>query len=310
MKLEKTWQLLIGKLQGWFNDLVLILPNFVAALLVMGVFVVAAKLLRRGFLRLFGRISERSALVGLGGTLVNVGVLCVGVVVSLEILHLEKTVMSVLAGVGVIGLALGFAFQDIAANFMSGVLILVRRPLRVGHLVKTGDYFGHVQAINLRNTIIVTLSGETVLIPNKSVFQSPLVNYSLTDERRVDVVVGVSYDEDLVEAQARAREAVEAIEARDGAREVEVFYSAFGGSSIDFQLRFWIDSPEESAYLAARSDAIIAIKRAFDAADITIPFPIRTLDFGADATAALAQLSPRSGSSRAGSDGAGVTHVS
>jgi small conductance mechanosensitive channel len=292
VELGKTWQLLLGKLQGWVNDLVLILPNFVGALLVMVLFVLAARLLRRGLLRLLKRLSGRSALVDLGGTLVNVAVISVGLVVSLEILHLEKTVMSVLAGVGVIGLALGFAFQDIAANFMSGVLILIRRPLRVGDLIKTGAYFGYVKAINLRNTVLTSLSGETVLIPNKSVYQSALINYSFTDERRVDVAVGVSYGDDLLKARALAIEAVEALELRDAARDVELFYTGFDASAIGFQLRFWIATPDESAYLNARSAAIIAIKRAFDEGAITIPFPIRTLDFGIRGGVTLAEMLP------------------
>lgn len=280
MDFTKILELLVDKLTGWVSALVLILPNFVAALVVLAFFILIARLLRRGFLRLFVRLSDRSALISLGGTLINVGVLSVGCVVALEVLQLEKTVMSILAGVGVVGLALGFAFQDIAANFMSGVLILLRRPLRVGNLVKTGAFHGRVESIDLRNTILRTLSGETVLIPNKAVYQSPLVNYSLTPERRVDVDVGVSYGDDLAQAKRVAMEAVEAIDPRDRARPVELFFVGFGASSVDFQLRFWLADAEEMAFLAARSAAIMAIKQAFDDSGITIPFPIRTLDFG------------------------------
>ena len=119
------------------------------------------------------------------------------------------------------------------------------------------------------------------MIPNADVYKNPIINYTFSGKHRVDVDVGVSYSDDLEKAKSVAIEAVEGLEVRDGSRDVQLFYNEFGGSSINFTVRFWIDYRRQVEFHQARSDAIMAIKKAFDENDITIPFPIRTLDFGA-----------------------------
>lgn len=124
-----------------------------------------------------------------------------------------------------------------------------------------------------------TPQGQLVLIPNKEVFANVLTNYSDLGKRRVDLAVGVSYADDLEKVRTAAVEAIESITKRDRGRPVELFYDSFGDSAINFSVRFWIDFADNRDYVDARSEAVMRIKRAFDAAGITIPFPIRTLDF-------------------------------
>jgi small conductance mechanosensitive channel len=298
MNLEKSLDLLIGKLDGWLRDFVLLLPNLILALAVVVLFGVAARIVRKILEPILRRISERGPLNRLVINLVSLGVLSVGALTALSILHLDKTVMSLLAGVGVIGLALGFAFQDIAANFMAGLLILMRRPLRIGDIVETNDFFGRVTGIDLRNTIIRTWSGKDVLVPNKEVFQNPLTNYSRTSDRRVELVVGVSYGEDLPRVEQVTRDALEQLPHRDAERPLEIFFTEFGDSSINFELFFWIDTAEQGAFYEARSAAIVKIKAAYDANGLTIPFPIRTLDFGIKGGEKLADIWPAARASR------------
>lgn len=280
MDISGLAQTLVDKLSGWLETFVSMLPNLAVAAVVMAAFVVGSKWASHGMSRALRRVSSNKEIVGLLSSLTRFALLSIGLFTALGILNLDKTVTSLLAGVGIVGLALGFAFQDIAANFVSGVLMAIRHPFNVGDLVKVADHFGRVEAIDLRSTRLRELTGETVIIPNKDVFQSAIVNYTDTPCRRVDIDVGVSYADDLVRAKEIAIEAVQGIEARDGDKEIEVFYSGFGGSSIDFTLRMWITDADQRAYLAARSEAIIAIKQAFDGGGVTIPFPIRTLDFG------------------------------
>jgi small conductance mechanosensitive channel len=272
---------LFDKLNGWLETFVAMLPNLVVAVVVVLVFGLVSKYLSRAVDNGLRRIISSPQLAGLVAQVVRVGVIAGGLFVALSVLQLDKTVTSLLAGIGIAGLALGFAFQDIAANFVSGVLMAVRSPFAVNDLVKVSDFFGRVETIDLRATRLTQLSGETVIIPNKDVFQNAIVNYTETKCRRVEIGVGVSYGDDLRKAKKVALEAVTAIESRDQDREVELFFTGFGGSSVDFELRFWIEQADQGPYLAARSEAIMAIKEAYDANDITIPFPIRTLDFGA-----------------------------
>ncbi len=271
---------LAGKLESWLETMVAMLPNLVVAIGIVALAGLLSKYLTRAVERGLRRVIQSPQLVGLLAQIARVAVISGGLFIALGVLQLDKTVTSLLAGIGIVGLALGFAFQDIAANFVSGVLMALRNPFAVDDLVKISDHFGHVKRIDLRATRLTLLSGETVIIPNKDVFQSAITNYTETECRRVELSVGVSYGDDLAEVREIATSAVEAFEGRDQDREVELFYTGFGGSSIDFELRFWIREPDQKAFLSARSEAIMAIKAAFDENGVTIPFPIRTLDFG------------------------------
>jgi small conductance mechanosensitive channel len=196
-------------------------------------------------------------------------------------LNLEKTVTSLLAGVGLIGLALGFAFQDTASNFISGVFLSARRPFQFGDIVKTTDYFGRVKHLNLRNTIIETFKGQEILIPNKDVFQNPIENFTKKGLRLVDASCGVSYGDDLELSRKIAIEAVVKLDSIRDKENISLLFNEFSDSSINFNIRFWIKFGEtNSTFLHAQSEAIIAIKKAFGKNDIDIPFPTRTLDFG------------------------------
>jgi small conductance mechanosensitive channel len=277
----KTWNLLTAKLTGWIRALILILPNLLVAVLVLLAFWLLARVVRNLAGRLLRRVSHSEQVNRLVGATVYVGLIAVGVFVSLGILGLQKTVASLLAGAGIVGLALGLAFQDIASNFMAGIYLSIRRPFRVGHLIASRDFFGIVQRVHLRWTELRTQQGQVVLIPNKQVFENPITNYSVTGLRRIDLEVGVSYGDDLETVRRIAVQAVEEVSTRKADTEVELFFEEIGESSIDLVVRFWIDFTSKQAdYLKARSEAIERLKRAFDENGITLPFPTRTLDFG------------------------------
>ncbi|MEZ4241177.1 MAG: mechanosensitive ion channel family protein [Myxococcota bacterium] len=274
-------KILIDQLQSWLELAVRMLPNLVVALLlfVLAWFVArgAASLARRTLDRLSHNVEVNRLLE----VVTRVSLTALGLFAALSVLNLDGVVTSLLAGVGVIGLALGFAFQDIAANFMSGVIMAISRPFKVGDLMKTGDFFGTVEGINLRTTLLRTPTGELVLIPNQQVYNNPLTNFTETDHRRVDLPVGVAYCDDLRGVKATVEQTLRGLSMADADRPVEVLYEGFGDSSINFQARFWIRARTQHDFLAARSEAIMSIKEALDAEGYTIPFPIRTLDFGA-----------------------------
>ncbi|GAB5518577.1 MAG: hypothetical protein RhofKO_08280 [Rhodothermales bacterium] len=273
--------LVLDEVVGWAESAIRMLPNLLVALIVMGIFVLIAKLVRKGVKRGLAQVSQNNQVNNLISTIVYVGVVLAGAFVALGILELDKTVTSLLAGLGVLGLALGFAFQDIMSNFVSGVLLAFRRPFKEGDLIKTNDIFGKVKSTNLRSTLIEELDGQIVYMPNANIFTNPITNFSSLGRRRIAVSCGVSYDDDLEKAKRVAMQAVEDIPGRMKDRPVECFYEEFGGSSINFVLRFWIDfSNKQIEFLDARSEAMIRVKKAFDKEGIGIPFPIRTLDFG------------------------------
>ncbi|MDO6390771.1 mechanosensitive ion channel [Pontibacter sp. BT731] len=278
--INKALELLLGKLESWGEHLILMLPNIVVAIILMIITFVVARFIRNGLDKVIGRISHSAALNNLISTILYIALLAVGFFFVLSVLQLDKVVISLLAGVGIIGLALGFAFQDIAANFISGIIIAVQKPFGVGDMIETNDYFGVIERVSLRTLDIRQPSGELVKLPNKMVFENPVTNYSNGGTRRIDLDVGVSYGEDLERVQQIVIEALQDVKNRVKTRDIDVMFDAFNESSIDFKARFWVSYSQQIDFVSAKSDAIIKIKKAFDANNIMIPFPIRTLDFG------------------------------
>lgn len=280
INIENPISLISDKLEDWMATFITMLPNIVVAILTLVVFIFLAKAVRGLSNKLLGKISHNRAVISLFNTVVYLAVIATGLFISLGILDLTQTVTTLLAGVGILGLALGFAFQDIAANFISGVLIAFRQPFKVGDIIENEGYLGTVTNINLRTTTLNTFQGLEILIPNKNLFQNVVTNYTRTKDRRVDLSVGVSYGDDLKKVKQITIDAVSQLDSIDQSREVTLFYNAFGDSSINFSVRFWAKSPRQPDFLQAQSDAIIAIQEAYNEHDIMIPFPIRTLDFG------------------------------
>jgi len=273
------YRIIENKVSTWVEELIALLPNFALAALVLIIGIFLAKRIRNISANLANRISDRAIVNNLFVSFIHIMSLAVVFFAVLSILQLDKAVTSLLAGAGILGLALAFAFQDIAANVTSGIMITFRRPIHVGDLIETNGYMGRVKEVNLRDTIVETLQGEDVIIPNKDLFQKSLKNYSLTMKRRLDIDVRISYAEDLERVRHITLEALQSTPHRSE-RDIQFYYTGFGDSSINFQVCIWLDTFEQPKFREARSEAIISIKKAFNQHEITIPFPIRTLDFG------------------------------
>ena len=279
-QVQNAVTLITDKLETWVKDFIVLLPNLVVAIVVVLIFYLIAKLIRNVAHRVLEKVSRNQAVNNLILTIVYTGVVVIGFFIALEIMKWDGAVTSLLAGVGIVGLALGFAFQDIAANFIAGVIIAVSEPFRVGDILESGDNFGTVKDINLRTTIVTTFQGVDVIVPNKKLLDEVVINYTNTNDRRVDLSVGVSYGDDLQKVKDVTINAVKAVGSIDNSRDITLFYKEFGDSSINFVIRFWCRTARQLDFLQAQSDAIMAIKQAYDDNDIMIPFPIRTLDFG------------------------------
>lgn len=273
-------KLILEKINNWAAAAIKMLPNFLVAILTLIAFVFIARLVRKLLIKLLDKTTSNQALQNLLIRIVYFAVIAIGLFAALGILELDKTVTSLLAGVGVIGLALGFAFQDIASNFISGVILAVRSPINIGDIIEVSGHMGSVTDTNLRVTSIKTFQGQEVFIPNSTILQDAIVNYTTYGKRRIDLAVGVSYGEDLQRVKRIVLDTIEKMENLIDPENTIFAYTGFGGSSIDFEIKFWIDYPDHPSYLSMRSEAIMSIKEAFDNADIMIPYPIRTLDFG------------------------------
>jgi small conductance mechanosensitive channel len=271
--------LLITQLTSWWQGLVAMTPNIIAAILIVLLFYglarIAKIIVRKFVSRTELPVSIQRILTGT----TSISITLVGFIIGLSVLGLQKAVTTTLAGAGVVGLALGFAFQDVAANFISGLFLVMRKPFAVDDIIAVKDQLGSVVEINLRATKIETPDGQMVYIPNKDVFQNDVTNYSEIGVRRVDIACGVAYDSDLDQAQKTAQETIRKLPFIEKDMPVQIFFDNFGGSSIDFSIRFWIDFTTPADYPKAQDKAIRAINQSFSDAGIDIPFPVRTINF-------------------------------
>ena len=281
LKIEKFWGLIYGKLESWLEATIKILPNIVVAILIAIFFSILARYAGKIMNNFLRRTKVSPQIANLLSSIFKVGVLITGLFIALDFLGLSGTVTSLLAGAGIVGLAIGFAFQDMTENLIAGIAMGIRKPFQIGDIVETDKVFGEVKTINLRNTLVETFSGQLEIIPNKILFRNILTNYSTKGIRRIEVPFGISYADDPDKATKIIVEHINQYKFVIKKEETAVYATDFGDSSVNLLLWFWIDYPSKTGYMQAKHEAIIGVKKALENADILIPFPIRTLDFGA-----------------------------
>ncbi len=268
------------KLDGWLEAIILKLPNLVVAILVMVIFYFIAKGLKRVSYRVFFKKIEEESVKQMLSRIVYGSIILIGFFIALGVMQLDKVLTSVLAGAGVVGLAIGLALQGTLSNTFSGLMLSFLPKVHIGDFIDTKDHSGYVSEINLRNVTIRRTDNEHVIIPNKLFIENPFINHSLSERSRIDVHCGIGYESDLQKAEELVVKIIsENFEQKDG-EAAEFFFTEFGDSSINFVTRFWINSTKPKPKLDAKHKAIKLIKKNFDEAGINIPFPIRTLDFG------------------------------
>lgn len=184
----------------------------------------------------------------------------------------------IIALLGLGSVAVGFAFQDIFKNFLAGILLLLNQPFRVSDQIIVNDYEGTVEAIDIRSTKIRNYQGELVVIPNSVVFTNTIEVLTENPCRRTDLTVGLDYNTPLKDARQVLLQAVKTVENVLSDPSVEVDIVEFGGSSINFVVRYWT-RPQKVVVRRTQTEVIIAIKAACDKADFNIPYPIRTVYF-------------------------------
>ena len=281
-QIKEAFNMLVGKLEGWLNHLILILPNAILAIIVMIIVFFASNYIKSLSKNGLRKVTGNESIISLFSAAITFIFVAIGIFLTLSILQLDKAVTSLLAGAGVIGLAVGLAFQEPIINTISGIVMSFKDLYNIGDLVETGDYLGKIEEISLRYTILRTLDGQKVIMPNKMLVQDPLKNYSISGERRVVLECGISYGEDLERVKSISLDAIKNGVEYDEQKGLQFFYTEYGASSINFRMHIWMkdNDTRQPKFMELRSDSIIALKKAFDKNDIMIPFPIRTLDFG------------------------------
>lgn len=250
------------------------LPLYGIALVVFVIGFFVARWLARGATRGLARTTVETNALPVVERLIRLAVLVAVALLALSVAGVE--VGAALATLGIVGLALAFALQNILENFVAGILLLVRKPFRVGDQIRTTDFEGTVDDIDLRVTRLIDYDGETVLIPNADVFTNPLINLTRRGRRRTRVMVGIDYRDDHDAAREVIREAVTSVEGVLPSPEVEVYLVELGDSSVNFEVRYWT-APDIASVMRVQDAVLSAAKSGVEAAGMSIPWPIRTL---------------------------------
>ncbi|MDX1442728.1 MAG: mechanosensitive ion channel family protein [Gammaproteobacteria bacterium] len=264
-------------LQLW-NEFLGHIPHLAGALILLLIVWLFARLVDRATRGIMYRSKMRASLQQVIGRLVNIGVWLVGLLVIATIVVPGITISKAIGGLGIVSIAVGFAFRDIFENFFAGILLLWRFPFENGDVIECEGYVGTVLRINIRMTELRTLSGEHLILPNAFLYKNPVQVLTNRSRRRVEITTGIAYGEDVATAVEVLREAMKNCETVDAGYVIDVMPKGYGSSSIDIDLVWWTSAkPLEQRRSVA--EVVTATKKALDDAGIEIPFPYRTLTF-------------------------------
>lgn len=246
------------------------LPKLAAATIVLFAFWLLVKLTRPTLRAMLRRADFSSALIHLlVDNVYRFSVLVLALVMAASQLGID--VGAALAGIGVVGIAVGFAAQDAVANTIAGFLIFWDKPFLVGHMITTQDEYGEVTDITMRTTRFRTQNNTFVVIPNRKIIEDRLVNHTMFGESRVDVPVGIAYKEDVRQARQVILEAVRPLDGISEEPAPTVVVTELGDSSVNLSVRVWVSEPKDERPVFFRT--LEACKIALDDAGIEIPFP-------------------------------------
>ena len=254
------------------------LPSLIIALAVVLFTFLSARFAVKIADRITGHARIRTDLKQLLDTMVRLIIWIVGLLAAATVAIPSFTPAGAFASLGVGALAIGFAFQDIFENFLAGVLIMLRDKMNIDDVIECNGILGRVEKITLRETHIRQLSNELTVVPNSMLFKNPVQIITDVTFRRNEIVVGVSYDTDLEQAETVIFTALESVEHVAKDRPMLVAAQEFNSSSVDFLVQWWADSSAQDLRVT-KSQVVKAVKLAHDEAGIEIPFPYITHTF-------------------------------
>jgi len=243
-------------------------PSVIAAVAILVIGRIVVGILTGVVRKLMKRANVDPTLISFVTSLTKIGLMTFVFIAALSSLGVETT--SFVAIIGAAGLAIGFALQGSLANFAAGVMLIIFRPFKAGDYVEAGGMAGSVEAIRIFNTVLKTPDNREVIIPNSSITGNNITNYSAKETRRIDLVFGIGYDDDLKKAKRILEELVTSDSRilKDPAPTVAV--SELADSSVNLVVRPWVNTGD---YWAVYFDLVEKVKLTFDEQGISIPYP-------------------------------------
>ncbi len=266
-----------GLNQLW-RDSIGAIPFVIFGLVILAISLLAAQITVSGSRRALRRRVSAALLREVLARAAGFIVLILGLYIVLKVSGLTRLALTVVGGTGIIGLIIGIAFRDITENFLASIFLSMQRPFLVGDLVQIVDVLGYVQQLTVRTTVLMTLNGNQVAIPNSTVYKNTIRNFSSNKNRREDFTIGVAYDAPIPHAQEVALKVLREHPAILKDPEPWALVDSLGSASVVLRIYFWLDGSEHS-WLKVRSSVIRLIKRAFQDAGIGIPDEAREVVF-------------------------------
>lgn len=265
-------------LAALWRDFIRSLPFFLVGLAILALSALAGVAATRAAKTFLQRRIEARLLRAVVAGAVGALVFLIGTYIVLRVSGLTQLALTVVGGTGLVGLAVGIAFRDITENFLASIFLSMQRPFETGDLVEIAGVTGYVQQLNVRTTILMTLDGNLVQIPNATVYKSTLRNFTTNANRREDFVVGIGYDDSITDAQEIARRVLADHPAVLKDPEPSVLVDGLGTATVNLRVYFWLNGCDHS-WLKVRSSVIRLVKRAFQVHGISMPDESREVVF-------------------------------
>lgn len=265
-------------LAALWRDFIRSLPFFLVALAILALSALAGMMATRTARTFLQRRIEARLLRTVVAGAVGALVFLIGTYIVLRVSGLTQLALTVVGGTGLVGLAVGIAFRDITENFLASIFLSMQRPFETGDLVEIAGVTGYVQQLNVRTTVLMTLDGNLVQIPNATVYKSTLRNFTANANRREDFVVGIGYDDSITDAQEIARRVLADHPAVLNDPEPSVLVDGLGTATVNLRVYFWLNGCEHS-WLKVRSSVIRLVKHAFQVHGISMPDEAREVVF-------------------------------
>jgi len=246
--------------------------KIIAAVAIIIIGRIIAKIIVKAIKKVMAKAEVEATLRDFLGTIIQATLTVVILIAALEQLGVDTT--SVLAIFAAAGLAIGLAFKDSLSNFAAGIMLIMFKPFKLGDFVEAAGTSGTIEQIRIFNTVMRTGDNREITVPNAQIYSGIITNYSARDKRRIDLVIGIGYDDNIGDAKSIMEDIIRADSRYLSEPEPTIMVAELGASSIDIAVRPWVKSGD---YFPARAHLLQTIKETFDAKGISIPYPQRDI---------------------------------
>ena len=272
------YQTMVSSANHLLQQMISRVPYLVIASLVFVIFWVLSIFFKKAVTRILGSRKHHQNLVTVFRRVGSALILFLGFMVAMIIAVPSFTPGKLIGALGIGSVAIGFAFKDIFQNLLSGILLLLSEPFRIGDQIISGNFEGTVEDIQIRATTIRTYDGRKVVIPNSQLYTSTMTVNTAYSQRRLEFDVGIGYENNIIDAQQVILSVLKAAPTVSKLAEPSVIATALADSSVVLRVRWFIDDGTQTNRVASINEVIILVKEALEEANISIPFPVTTLD--------------------------------